>query len=293
MSSHLHVMSIPVFRSAVYSYTPQTNEERLFLASAKGELETVEEMLDAGVDIGAKDIQGKIARLFNKWDYKSGKTALHFACLKNQVAVARGILERAKKEGRLIVDLPDSYMMPPLTDAIANNAHGCVDLLLENGSDIRKFPPVPRQSYSYYRHFWDNSIGRNPLIFAIYHRKVVAVEKLLCSVGNETIKPILNANLLPFLCADLIKIVASYCLGNCEEYLNNLQNFNISPLRLANRRAEDMDVPEVAGDSQKIVELLIEFGATDEVREPPTKKQKTAWRYHNALVPLDSEDRFL
>lgn len=243
---------------------PQTNDNRILLYASKGDVQGVTEMLDAGVSITTRDFWGTIADSFNKHkNFSYNQTALHFACVSDHVPVVQCLLERAKKAGnRLISYEKDSDEVPPLTVAIRNNALGCLNLLLESDvMDIRHFPSAPHDPF-HCVHSWIQCIGRNPFLFAIYDVKEEAVAKMLWSVGKRSMGVVLDQHLLSFLHADLVDIVASYCIGNCGEYLNNFRN--ISPLELAKKIS-----------SKKIVELLIEAGAVDEVQEPPAKKQKT------------------
>lgn len=256
-------------------YVPKSNEERLLLFAGKGDVEGVKRMLDAGVDIETRDNFG-IAKLFRGSIANSGKTPLHIACMQKEAAVVQCLLERAKKEGRVIVYAIATIDRPPLTDAISRNALACIDLLLQFGTDIQSFPPTVRYINGY--HFLDRNIEMNPLIYAIFNRRVAAVEKMLNSIGKEGVEPAFKQHLLPLVeCSEkIVAIVGSYCLGSSGEYLNNPENFNLSPLKLAKKMIKEVENTnaQAAIFSEEIVELLIQAGAVDETQEPPRKKQR-------------------
>lgn len=283
------------------TYTPETNEERLLLASAKGELETVEQMVDAGVDIATPDTNGKIARLFLKGFAAliapSRNTPLHFACWRNQEKVAKFLLDRAKRDNCKIMYSENSNRNIPFKTAISSNSEQCVDLLLESGLDVRQFPPVDESVRGWCEFpsiggdFLDPCIEMNPFIYAIRRTHTQDVEKMLCSLGREDAERRIKVALLPFLLSDLTAIVASYStnIGNSGDFLNNVKNFNVLPLKLAKYALDKLpswsyQKPE----AEKIIALLKEAGAkleessSQEVVEnasaeldgPPAKKRK-------------------
>lgn len=293
MSNDLHVMSVPVRSTEYLSYQPQTNEERLLLASAKGELETVKQMLDAGVDIATPDTNGKIARLFISadWTVSSNSTPLHFACLRNQEEVAKLLLERAKKDNRDIMYIENRDRRIPFMEAMTSYSSKCVDLLLESGLDVRRFPQVSGVSrFVQDRSFGvlDNAIEMNPFIYSIFRGFTESLEKMLYFLGKEDAEKRVRPLLLPLLHSDVISIVFSYGvgMGDAGEFLNNHSNFTVLPLRLAKhvhkhafwgqieRAKQVVDLLEAAGaKDQKLTVQYISFGTFK--GPPPAKKHKT------------------
>lgn len=278
MNFETGLIEVPIDR--YQSYVPESNQERLLLSAIKGDEDGVKAMLDAGVDIETRDTSGKMAGLF-KYFLGNGKTALHFACARNQPNVVRYLLERAKKEGRVIIYAQDSKKRPPLTDAIVCEALECISWLFKYGMDMQKFLPAARKrrpsgldpSHIFYM---PEDVEINPLMSAIYYTRVKSTQNILYFVGKGGAEAGLKENLLPFLPSDLVKIVASYRYGNCGEYLNNFDFFNDSPLRFAIQCAsrvlefdndDDPEDRESAKRSQEIVELLQEGGAVNEMRD--------------------------
>lgn len=314
---HLYNASIPIPMTC----TPKSDEERLLLASAKGDLATVKEMLDKGVDVEARDVNRTIGRLFPEGVYGyANNTSLHFACARDQVEVAKCLLEKAKKDKREIMYSQNGGGRIPFALALIKESTKCIELLLESGLDIRKFPPVDDENVEKYcdqpfsTDLPFSSIGINPFIFAISKRRDDVVKKMLDSLKKDSEKSAKEKFfpfLLPIFLPELANIVASYC-SESEDFLNNPQNFNVSPLRFAKSilseqncilQFDELENPGLENptrvkmrrnqqSAEHIVTLLKEAGAKDKNEEqnlqgvvrkaltilegPPTKKHKKA-----------------
>lgn len=156
------------------SFAPKNDEERLLLSSGRGELRTVKEMLDKGVSLETADATGRVSAVFRE-HVAHGSSALHLACANNQVEVAQYLLERAKKEGRILLYLKDDLQGIPLISAINGHSHACTELLLESGMDIRQFPlPNKKKMQEYVDDtifiYSADDFSMNPFIYAIRTR---------------------------------------------------------------------------------------------------------------------------
>lgn len=269
--------------NAHLTYVPETDEARLLFSAAKGDLEGVKQSVEAGVDIEIFDRYGNIEALFTKCYVLTGQTPLQYACGKDQPQVAEYLLEQAKKAGRVIVYNAENGMSP-LTLAICANSQKCIEVLLRNGTDIRKFHPVLRSNESRNFRFMDHHIQFNPFMFAIDRQKDKAVEQMLYFTGKEEAEKNLRPKLLPFMPLELSNIVLGYHIGNSSEFLNGSKAMH--PLKLATYHASKKPYEEAP---KRIVSLLLEAGAdplqqyvpkkvarkaSSQIAEPPAKKQK-------------------
>lgn len=248
------------------SFIPENNEERLLWASATGDLETVEKMLNAGVDIETSDSTGKVTRVFEKEGPKE-REPLHLACSRNQVEVARYLLERAKKEGRIIVHSSTTDNRLPLTDAIISDSQECIQLLLDSEQlDIQAWLPASNVRYCSTRNrVVEHCVKRNPFLFAISRTQEEVVAKMLHVLGKQAAEKEIKPLLTPLLLPDLSRIVLQYHIGDSGDFLNNKSKFGrLTPLRCI--RQLHLARRDPLNDNEKasagcIAQLLIDAGA--------------------------------
>jgi pectate lyase len=108
----------------------------LYSAVQLGDLGRVKAFLEQGLDINAKD--------------KDGRTALHIAVSNKGIEVAKLLIEKGAN-----VDTKNNKGYTPLYSAIWNNDPNMVDLLVRNGADVnytpeKDYPPL------HYAVWWDN-----------------------------------------------------------------------------------------------------------------------------------------
>lgn len=278
------------------SFAPKDDQERLLQAAGKGDLQTVRQLLDAGLDIETRDISGRVAGLFTPSfpyetsDLRLERTPLHFACLQNQVEVAKCLLERAKKEGRtLVYSKAGKYSRSPLTDALKSRSQQCVPLLLDEEIDLRRFPPavVERCIHSLSEPCCPetHNLEGNPLLFAIHNVYDEAVEKMLYLLGRQKSAQQITPFLLSLVIADIAKIILSYHIGDSSEFLRNEANFNLPLLELARASADSSKGAEKES-AKRIEELLIEAGAKPEAQEAPSVSSAASGEDEQVKEPL-------
>lgn len=267
----------PALKPTAYlTYVPKSNEERLLLSSATGDLEGVKQMLDAGVDIETRDT-GKIAKLFDNifYFYNTGYTPLHFACKGKKANVAQYLLEAGQKLNRQIYNIPTRGFITPLTVAIDRRFDQGVSLLLQYGVDPRQFPPTHidrNEEFSALGHaYLDPVYEPNPFIFAIRRGHVFGIEAILNKV-EESWKKVAAETIFGHLLTDLGNICLSYLSEITETYVNNFDDFNVYPLTVA----LDFPTKSISGTyfptehQIRVVQLILQAGADPKMKINPT-----------------------